>query len=176
MIEQSVKHVCSVRLCASSALDGEVITNLSHTDAATASIGPAQCIWFYDCPDDSQYFSIPLLLNSLQKVLDSYRELAGKLEHVPFHPNGAPHQRFGRLRIRYGSASDPGIAVIIARCEQNLANIVPSYTERGKIWDFTSMNYGPFANLQTKFALYDGYTIEDLPTTVVSNTVLPLSI
>lgn len=137
--------------------------DLSITDSAVAAISGPEAIWFYDAPSVAGILSSPLTLTkSLQKTLVSYPFLAGSLEAIPFLPGGNWTKRYGRLRAVYGQESDPGIQLVIATCDQELASVVPKNDQRGRIWESGFVPWGLFAGENIHMALHDGVELGNL--------------
>ena len=141
-------------------------TPLSILDAAAVPFPPANCIWFYESAantEDGAALSIISLSQSLQIAVNAYPQWAGQLQLQQYVSGGSPKQRFGRLLLKHGSISDPGIEFIIAGSSLRLDDFLPSAKDRssGK-WDATKIPSDEFVS-KTKFAMEDGSTYRGLP-------------
>ncbi|KAI4264542.1 MAG: hypothetical protein L6R42_000345 [Xanthoria sp. 1 TBL-2021] len=143
---------------------------LGIPDNATAGYSPPQAIWFYDTPKDQDIFSTKALTKSLQRVLSSYPAYAGRLEHIPYRPDGDWSERFGRLRVNYGTDSDPGVETVIAHCEAPLASLIPNAEQRGRVWNASDVPFELFSGQDIKIALHDGLEMGGLPAAIVKMT------
>ncbi|OBZ71132.1 Spermidine hydroxycinnamoyl transferase [Grifola frondosa] len=117
---------------------------LSILDATVLRFAPTCAIWIYDQPANSQgqaALATQQLSLSLQKTLNAYPQWAGDLQWEPCNKH-APHtQRYGRLNITYGTASDSGIELVIASSPQPLSSLVPSTSERVNIGTWNAANF-----------------------------------
>ncbi|KAI4233082.1 MAG: hypothetical protein L6R40_007205 [Gallowayella cf. fulva] len=143
---------------------------LGIPDNATAGYSPPQAIWFYDAPKHSAVFSTKALTKSLQQVLSAYPAFAGRLENIPYRSDGDWSERFGRLRVNYGTEADPGVETVIARCETPLAEIIPNAEQRGKVWSASDVPFTLFSGQDIKIALHDGLETGGLPAAIVKIT------
>ncbi|KAL9030777.1 MAG: hypothetical protein Q9196_001127 [Gyalolechia fulgens] len=143
---------------------------LGIPDNATAGYSPPQAIWFYAASKDPSVFSTELLIRSLRQTLASYPHFAGRLEHIPYRAQGDWSERFGRLRVVYGTPDDPGVETVVAHCESRLAEIIPNGKERGRIWDASDVPFARFSGQDIKMALHDGFETGRLPATIVKIT------
>ncbi|KAI0366563.1 hypothetical protein BV20DRAFT_1095046 [Pilatotrama ljubarskyi] len=86
-------------------------------------------VWYYDRPrDEPDALSTDALSKSLQKTLNAYPQWAGQLRWIPCDPERG--QRYGRVCIEYGTSSDPGVELVVARSSRTLASLVPESTSR----------------------------------------------
>lgn len=143
---------------------------LGIPDNATAGYSPPQAIWFYDAPKDQDIFSTKVLTQSLQRVLSSYPAYAGRLEHIPYRPDGDWSERLGRLRVNYGTPTDPGVETVIAHCEAPLASLIPNAEQRGRVWNASDVPFALFSGQDLKIALHDGLETGGLPAAIVKMT------
>ena len=147
-------------------------TALDITANATAGYSPPQAIWFYDAPKSKQpyVFSTKVLLESLEKTLAAYPMFAGRLEHIPYKSHGTWLERYGRLRIVYGTEKDPGVETVVSHTEVRLAHAIPSAEKRGRCWNASKTPFEEFSGQDIKIALHDGYETGELPSTIVKLT------
>ncbi|KAL8678140.1 MAG: hypothetical protein Q9186_005472 [Xanthomendoza sp. 1 TL-2023] len=143
---------------------------LGIPDNATAGYPLPQAIWFYDSPKDPECFSTNALIESFQRVLAAYPAFAGRLEHIPYRPDGNWSERFGRLRVTYGTGEDPGVETVIAYCETKLGEVVPSAKDRGRVWNASDLPFHLFLGSDLKKALHDGLETGGLPAAAVKVT------
>ncbi|KAL8962583.1 MAG: hypothetical protein Q9193_001025, partial [Seirophora villosa] len=148
---------------------GKSVT-LGIPDNATAGYFPPQANWFYDTPKDPKIFSTKALIESLQRVLSSYPVYAGRLSHIPYRFNGDWSERFGRLRVTYGTDADPGVETVIAHCDATLASLIPTAAQRGRAWNAYDVPFALFSGQDIKIALHDGVETGGLPAAVVKLT------
>ncbi|KAI4203133.1 MAG: hypothetical protein LQ348_001433 [Seirophora lacunosa] len=148
---------------------GKSVT-LGIPDNATAGYSPPQAIWFYDAPKDPKIFSTKALTESLQRVLSSYPVYAGRLSHIPYRFNGDWSERFGRLRVTYGTDADPGVETVIAHCDATLASLIPTAEQRGRAWNASHVPFALFSGQDIKIALHDGLETGGLPAAIVKLT------
>ncbi len=144
---------------------------LGIPDNATAGYPPPQAIWFYDAPPkDQDIFSTNVLTQSLRRVLSAYPAYAGRLEHILYRPDGDWSERFGRLRVDYGTPTDPGVETVIAHCETPLASFIPNAEQRGRMWNASDVPLALFSGQDLKMALHDSLETGGLPATIVKMT------
>ena len=148
---------------------GKSVT-LGIPDNATAGYSPPQAIWFYDAPKDPKIFSTKTLTKSLQRVLFSYPAYAGRLSHIPYRSNGDWSERFGRLRVTYGTDADPGVETVIAHCDATLGSLIPNAEQRGRVWNASDVPFALFSGQDIKIALHDGLETGGLPAAIVKLT------
>jgi hypothetical protein len=101
---------------------------LSVLDSSVARYSPASGIWLYSA--DSTYLTFDRLTTSLVRTLAHYPQLCGQLEWAD--------KPLGKLALRWGSESDPGVVVAHARCSTSLAEEFPSYEQRVKRREWTT--------------------------------------
>ncbi|KAL8902630.1 MAG: hypothetical protein Q9207_004530 [Kuettlingeria erythrocarpa] len=148
---------------------GKSVT-LGIPDNATAGYSPPQATWFYDAPRDPKTLSTIALTESLQRVLCSYPAYTGRLSHIPYRSNGDWSERFGRIRVTYGTDADPGVETVIAHCDATLASLIPTAAQRGRVWNASDVPFALFSGQDIKIALHDGLETGGLPAAIVKLT------
>ena len=110
--------------------DGLQRIRLSISDSIATTLPPAQGIWYWDRPSQSDAFSPVNLITSLHKTLDAYPQFAGRLEEIQPGPvTDLMQARHGRFQVAYGAPDDPGIEVLLARCDRSIQCVEPPQRE-----------------------------------------------
>lgn len=98
---------------------------LSLLDATAANFSPTGAVWFLEKPNER--FSSPAnvvehLRTALSTTLNAYPQWCGQLNALPYRPNeGTTHLlRLGRLRLSFGSCTDPGVELGITDSSASL--------------------------------------------------------
>ena len=145
---------------------------LSILDNTVANFALTSALWYFDKPISQSHVdpvSLHILSSSLSQTLQSYTPWCGQLSWIPYSP--AQNRRHGRLSITYGSSSDPGVELLIARCSLSLSAAIPTSIDRlaDGIWDATSV---PSKALlcSTSLALHNTSEFEGLPCVSVQLT------
>lgn len=101
---------------------------LSILDAVVTDYAPTTAVWFFDAPIGNTVHLnwSSTLQESLRVTLSNFPHFAGELSKVENVPGGKHTQRFGRLQVTFGAASDPGTEFSIARCAPALNEVAPS--------------------------------------------------
>ncbi|KAL2834903.1 hypothetical protein BDW59DRAFT_155723 [Aspergillus cavernicola] len=110
----------------------ETTVALSILDATVAHFAPCAAVWYFDAPsEESGGSNWPSdLQESLRVILSTFPQFAGDLKKVKHVPGGDHTQRYGRLQLTFGAATDPGVGFSIARCPLSLDELVPSPAQR----------------------------------------------
>ena len=89
-------------------------------------------VWYFD---SNPNLTVDSLTESLKITLPAYHQWAGQLHWLPY--DLSKRQRFGRAALTFGSPSDPGVELIVARCPRALADLIPDIAVRmaGSAWD-----------------------------------------
>ncbi|KAL4945487.1 hypothetical protein BDV06DRAFT_209465 [Aspergillus oleicola] len=117
---------------------------LSILDATVTHYAPCAAVWFFDAPPsesngietngplESGLDWTSTLQQSLSKTLSMFPHLAGELSILQRVPEieGDHTQRYGRLHVTFGAASDPGVEFITARCNLSIDEVLPSAEQR----------------------------------------------
>ncbi|KAL4965939.1 transferase family-domain-containing protein [Aspergillus stella-maris] len=120
------------------------IVPLSILDATVTHYASCAAVWFFDAPSSKSNGSnatgrlesdldwTPTLQKSLSTTLSLFPHLAGELSILQCVPetDNDHTQRYGRLHVTFGTASDPGVEFITARCDLSLDEIAPSSEQR----------------------------------------------
>lgn len=133
---------------------------LSILDATVLTFSPTSAVWMYDPPSDARgqaAMSFDHLLRSLETTLLAYPQWAGQLQWMPYDPEGDHTQRYGRLKLVYGTNTDPGVEFVTAHCPQIMASIVPSAADRAAHSQGWQASQVPSAELlsETPLALHN---------------------
>lgn len=150
-------------------------TCLSIIDATTAGFAPTCGIWMYDASEGPERLAVSseALTSSLQATLVAYPQLAGQLQRTA--PDGSTHhtRRFGRFELAFGDSSDPGVEVVIAKCSQTLAALVPTRAARMSgdgVWNATAFSDIGLLPESPSLALGDLWTSAGLPCLIIQIT------
>lgn len=138
-------------------------TPLSILDSTVAGFSSTGAVWIYDRPIDIGHLTM-----SLRKTLDAYPQWAGQLHLSSFVAGGDHTQRQGRLAISYGTESDPGVAVIIARSGRTVSSVYPAVIDG--CWEAGQVHSEELLDPPTRLALYNMADYEGLPGMVVQLT------
>lgn len=154
-----------------------VLTKLSIIDATVGRFAPAAAIWLYDKSERAE-LPYPELFETfalaLSETLDDYRHFAGQMQWATKEmvENDPVMRHLGRPVVVYGTPTDPGVELIVAKYDANLEDVVPSRAERAdrlKVWnanDFRQTDFLP----DTKIALSSLNQLEGLPSMAVQLT------
>ncbi|KAF5675448.1 hydroxycinnamoyl-CoA shikimate quinate hydroxycinnamoyltransferase [Fusarium circinatum] len=108
---------------------------LSLLDNTTANFSNASAIWLFENPTRNDFNLAYHLRESLARTLRFYPQWGGHLKAVdstdgtvlleakPFPPHA---RRFGRLYAHYGTADDPGVEFVCAKCDATLESLYPA--------------------------------------------------
>ncbi|EIW53200.1 uncharacterized protein TRAVEDRAFT_23629 [Trametes versicolor FP-101664 SS1] len=138
-------------------------TPLSILDNFSVRFSLVHAAWYYDNPAGREgAFAPHSFLWSLRKTLNAYPQWAGQLQWIPYDPSSG--QRIGRVSISYGSPTDPGIEVILARCTTPMAAHVADGQTRIKagVWCADHFSTAQIL-LPTNIALWDFPVCEGRP-------------
>lgn len=103
---------------------------LSIVDASVARFTPSGAIWYFDSLGNGRSWESGALRVSLEHTLSAYPQWAGQLRMTPYTLD--LHQRknierYGRMEVRYGYDSDPGVAFSIARIGCDIGDALPGH-------------------------------------------------
>ena len=147
---------------------------LSIADSIATTLPPAQGIWYWDQPSDHQRaFSTDTLVVSLSHTLEAYPQFAGRIEEIPLlGEQDITWERHGRFRAIYGTLNDPGIEVLLARCDMSIAHMLPVSEKRHDQWNASQFEFNQlFAGQEAPLALErDVNSIGTLPLMVIKIT------
>ena len=103
---------------------------LSIIDASVARFTPCGAIWYFDPLEDGESWDAGTLRESLEHTLSAYPQWAGQLRMMPYKPDLQERkniERYGRMEVRYGYESDPGVAYLVARIDCDLSDALPGH-------------------------------------------------
>ncbi|KAI1330964.1 transferase [Xylariaceae sp. FL0255] len=153
------------------------VTKLSIVDASVGRFSACGAIWFFNgtprlSAHDPTVFE--RLESALIQTLDDYRHFAGQLrwatkEQVKADDNP---RYVGRPIVTYGTASDPGVELVISDDRRELKDLVPSLAERSsslRVWNASGLSQGDFLP-PTKLAFSSLGEFEGLPGVAVQLT------
>lgn len=64
-------------------------------------------------------------------TLVAYPQFAGRIEEIPLvGERDITRERHGRFSVTYGTLNDPGIEVLLARCDTSIAHVLPVSEKR----------------------------------------------
>ncbi|KAH9848092.1 transferase family-domain-containing protein [Lenzites betulinus] len=149
---------------------GTRTTPLSILDNTAVRFSLVNACWYYDKPKCQENTLSPFtLVYSLRKTLNVYPQWAGQLEWMKSDP--ARGKRLGRLCISYGSPSDPGIELVLARCTSTIAALVPDSETRLKSGAWCADHFSSSQVLfPTDIALHDSPAYAGRPAVSVQLT------
>lgn len=111
---------------------------LSILDNTVGLYSPTSALWLYSFPSQTKESPENLtraLSESLIMTLAAYPQWAGKLHLTAYDPSAEDHtRRYGRMALTYGSHTDPGIALHIARCECTINSLIPGAEDKARGW------------------------------------------
>ncbi|KAL3482281.1 hypothetical protein BJX99DRAFT_85287 [Aspergillus californicus] len=121
----------------------ETTVPLSILDATVTNFTPCGAVWFFDVPGEKIELSewSLNLQNSLRATLSSFPQFAGALKKVEHVPEGDHTQRYGRLEITFGAATDPGVGFSVAHSPLSLDEVAPTSqrkTQELRSWNLSS--------------------------------------
>lgn len=141
------------RVLPASAPKSAVQAPLSIIDATVANFSPSETILvFHDAISPFK------LRAALEETLNAYPQWCGSLSRNHYNPAATSSaDRYGRLKLRYGTPGDPGVIFLVATVNQSLSSLVPDREERIKskihaAWDasaFPSSRFSPKITLST---------------------------
>lgn len=105
-------------------------TSLSIIDASVARFTPCGAIWYFPSLGGRDLLDPNALRTSLSHTLSSYPQWTGQLRMTPYIPGLSSRknaERFGRMEVRYGQASDPGVAFVVAKVNTTLDDALPGH-------------------------------------------------
>ena len=146
---------------------------LSIADSIATTLPPAQGIWYWDpLPDHQRAFSTDTLVTSLNHTLEAYPQFAGRIEEIPLGEQDITRERHGRFRVIYGTQNDPGIEVLLARCDASISNMLPVPEKRLDQWNASQFEFNHlFAGQEAPLALEkDASSTGTLPLMVIKIT------
>lgn len=157
----------TTRLYPSPRLKGPISTPLLILDATVARFSATGVIFIFDTTPDGVAEDVFLdrLQSSFITALNSLPQWAGQLQWAPVRPDGGHTERFHRLRIVYGTESDPGVEWAVVRHSFPVTSLAPAPAERASgsgIWIVANFPQEMLLS-QTPLALYNLRDYEGLP-------------
>lgn len=141
------------RVLPSSPPQSPVQAPLSIIDATVANFSPSETVLVFD-----NAISPLKLRAALEKTLNAYPQWCGSLSRNHYDSNATSSaDRYGRLKISYGTSRDPGVIFLVATANQSLSSLVPDREQRINFkvhaaWDasiFPSSRFSPKIALST---------------------------
>ncbi|MCJ1375678.1 hypothetical protein MMC20_006915 [Loxospora ochrophaea] len=147
---------------------------LSIIDATVANFGASSAIWFYDAPRAlTPATSASHWQASLEKTLNAYPQWCGQLHWSSFDPRGNHTHRFGRLNIVYGTKSDPGVHLVVAKSPLILDSLLPDPSQRTsdlKFWEASQLPAKEFFPSKPPLAMHNMVDYISLPSLIIHVT------